>query len=377
MSSILCPECGTKISDKATTCPHCGFIGNESLLPISIQATHEPIPFFQYDIEGWNPAHHMSVLSVEDNKILFRHFGNWESIQAVAPGVAKVIEDLAGKETIYVAKMDSFVKRLIDEGILRFTKSNTGEILPTIRDAKGFVHQVRLEKVELRPDLLQSLSHLQTQALVAQILAEIEYVGDAIRQIHVELQEDRLAMVDSTRDKLLHAQRIQDTRLRQVALLNAISSATDAKRILMRNFTNNLRYIADHSQKNTVEMLLDIKGQRDIDPKAADAFQALVSITDAVQIESEGFAILGEYEAAKECLYQFRDFIQMNKLGERDTLLELNSNVKQKQLQVVDEFIQIADRITNLTEIKLIDQQVSGTISLDKDVANEKKVQEG
>ncbi len=124
-------------------------------------------------------------------------------------------------------------------------------------------------------------------------------------------------------------------------------------------------------------MLLDIKGQRDIDPKAADAFQALVSITDAVQIESEGFAILGEYEAAKECLYQFRDFIQMNKLGERDTLLELNSNVKQKQLQVVDEFIQIADRITNLTEIKLIDQQVSGTISLDKDVANEKKVQEG
>ena len=25
MSLILCPECGTKISDRATKCPHCGF----------------------------------------------------------------------------------------------------------------------------------------------------------------------------------------------------------------------------------------------------------------------------------------------------------------------------------------------------------------
>ncbi|MFU0517418.1 MULTISPECIES: zinc ribbon domain-containing protein [Gardnerella] len=25
MSRILCPGCGTKISDKATNCPHCGF----------------------------------------------------------------------------------------------------------------------------------------------------------------------------------------------------------------------------------------------------------------------------------------------------------------------------------------------------------------
>ena len=44
-----------------------------------------------------------------------------------------------------VAKMDSYVKELIDKGIYRFTIDKQGEILPTIRDADGFVKQVRLE----------------------------------------------------------------------------------------------------------------------------------------------------------------------------------------------------------------------------------------
>lgn len=41
MSLILCPECGTKISDKARICPHCGFMSDDNLRPISEQDTYE------------------------------------------------------------------------------------------------------------------------------------------------------------------------------------------------------------------------------------------------------------------------------------------------------------------------------------------------
>lgn len=79
MSLILCPECGTRISDKATTCPHCGYISENSSLPISLQDKYEIIPRFEYDIVEWNPnGTSLSIYCDEDNKNLIQYFGKWE-----------------------------------------------------------------------------------------------------------------------------------------------------------------------------------------------------------------------------------------------------------------------------------------------------------
>jgi hypothetical protein len=88
------------------------------------------------------------------------------------------------------------------------------------------------------------------------------------------------------------------------------------------------------------------KGEKDISRKAIDAFQALVYITNSVQTECEGYAMLGEYEPCKECLEEFKSFILENRLNERDTLLLLNENSSQKRIEVVDQFTDIAARIT-------------------------------
>ncbi len=137
---------------------------------------------------------------------------------------------------------------------------------------------------------------------MAQILDEIEYVGDAIREIHIELQNDRLAMAESSRDKLKQAWMIQDAKLRKIALLGVVNSATDAKRILMRNFTQNMYHIMEHSHKSDLQRILSPKSEKDISPKAIVAFQSLVYITNIVQTECEGYAMLGEYEPCRECL---------------------------------------------------------------------------
>lgn len=347
MSLILCPECGTKISDKVNTCPHCGYASADCSRPISEQDTYELAPTFSYDIEEWQPNNgQLSVVAIEDNRSLVQYFGSWKNIKHKMPAIANVIQQMAKKEDILVAKMDDYVKKLIEKGVYRFTIDKQGEILPTIRDAEGIVKQVRLEKMTVSPEVANSMNNLATHAAMAQILDEIEYVGDAIRGIHIELQNDRIALAESARDKLRFAARIQDTKLREIAILNAVGAATEAKRVLMRNFSENLQFISNNSDKNDVQLLFEGKRGRDIPQKVSNSFQDLVAITNSVQAECEGYAMLGEFESSKESLLQFRNFIIENKLDNRDTLLLLNENTPQKKIPVVNEFMLISERIT-------------------------------
>ncbi|WP_423737090.1 zinc ribbon domain-containing protein [Bifidobacterium longum] len=42
---IMCPDCGTSISDKALTCPYCGYAGNDPATPIADQSIgYEVVP---------------------------------------------------------------------------------------------------------------------------------------------------------------------------------------------------------------------------------------------------------------------------------------------------------------------------------------------
>ena len=270
------------------------------------------------------------------------------------PAIADVIQQMAKKENILIAKMDKYVKELIDRGVYRFTIDKQGEILPTIRDSEGIVKQVRLEEMSLSPELANSMNNLAIHATMAQILDEIEYVGDAIRGIHIELQNDRIALAESARDKMKFAAKIQDTKLREIAILNAIDAATEAKRVLMRNFSENLQFITDNSEKNDVQLLFEGKKGRDIPQKVSDSFQDLVAITNSVQAECEGYAILGEFESSKESLLQFKNFITENHLDDRDTLLLLNENTPQKKIPIVNEFMLISERITDFDASNMI-----------------------
>lgn len=361
MSLILCPECGAKISNRAKQCPHCGFESADSTRPISEQDKFEMYPTFEYDIEGWQAnSRDLCVISYEDNKSFVSHFGRWKTIQFEFPAIAEVIFSMAQKEHIMAVKMDSYIKDLIAKGIYRFSIDKQGEILPTIRDGKRIVKQVCLENRSFSPTLTQSFNNLLIHATITQILDEIEFVSETIRGIHIELQNDRLAMAESARDKLKQVIKIQDSKLREKALLNVISSATDAKRALMRNFSQNLLYVQEHYQKKSLK-------KTDSATKSVDALQALVAITNAVQIECEGYAILGEYESCKVCLEEFKGFIIDNRLNKRDTLVMLNESHPIDKKDIVNQFVDISKRIASFDTSSQIENHIHDLLSVNKE----------
>lgn len=364
MGLILCPECGSKISDRAVTCPNCGFQGADSARPISEQCKFEEVPVFRYEIaEEQSNDDLLPVISYEDNRKLVKYFGNWEIIQNQLPAIADVISAMAEKDHIMAAKMDGYVKHLIDKGVYRFVLDKNGEILPTIRDAEGFVKQVRLVDMQIAPNIGPALNDLTTQAAMAQILSEIEEVGNAIRNLHVELQNDRLAMAETAKDQLQQAMKIQDANLRQTAILNVINSATAAKRTLMRNFSQGLHQIVEYSNKSDLEMLLSHSETKEMNSKAVDAFQSLVAITSSVKMECEGYALLGEYDACKECLTEFKVFIEENKLEDRDTLLLINESTSQEHIDDVDKFSEIAVKISEFNPEGRLDVTMGGLLT--------------
>ena len=230
MSLILCPECGTKISTKALVCPYCGYSSQNPSLPISEQENYEVLPTLVYEIEQWNPEKNdFPIASFEDNRNLVQFFSSFKNIQSVLPDLAEIIKTMATDNSVMIAKIDPFIKKMIENGTFTFAIDKSGEILPTIRDSSGFVKQVRLEKTYLNPNITQTISNLNTHIAMAQILEELDFVGNAIQELHIEMQNERIARAESAREKLLQAFAIQNTRLREVAVMTIINAATEEK----------------------------------------------------------------------------------------------------------------------------------------------------
>ena len=68
--------------------------------------------------------------------------------------------------------------------------------------------------------------------------------------------------------------------------------------------------------------------------------------------------MLNQNEASMICLEQFREFIDTNKLNERDTLLAINSHLpaESKMPDMVDQFEDLASRISALDGASQLDR---------------------
>ena len=350
MNLIMCPECNFNISKKAIFCPHCGYVkSNMSKSLPTANTNNEIIPIFKYEIEdiGFEDDVYQ-IISFDDNKNIIEELGSWDKLQKDAPAIAEVITEMAKEEKELVVKMDDYIKKLIKKGVYRFSIDSNGEILPTIRNAKGIVKQVRLENKMINSQAKNSFHNLVLQAAMSKIIDEIKNLNESIEELHTELQNDRIAVAESAIDKMEQALQIKRKDLRETSILNAISTATDAKRTLMRNFLQTLDNALNDYKKNNFEIFKEKKSAKESSNMANEAFQSLVIITNMLQLEFKGYSMLGEVDAANEVLVQFKKFIDKNKLGDKNTLLKLNGVTKEKREKITYDFVEISNKIEAL-----------------------------
>lgn len=346
MGLVYCPECGTKISDKASVCPFCGFRSSARNLPMV--ASKKPLNHIQWETNSLaSEFDQVFPISTIQNNNLNIIFGRAEHLSKVAPAFFGAIKSLFPK-TIKVAEINHHLQRMIDQGDFKFLTDKSGEILPTIFGEKSIVAQVRLKDLVLTPDLGPSIVDLQMQIALAQVINEIHDVQKSIANLHSELQNNRLALAESAWQQLQQATQISDTRVREMKLLSILDSATDAKCILFKEFTRGKIFFDERKNKKWSRKLFDKKAQVSGDANSTEIFTSLLAITKTVQVETTVYCLLGEQNAARLSLKQFSDFISTNALDNRNTLLTINSFSASNRKKLIDNFMDIQQKVEAL-----------------------------
>lgn len=343
-----CPSCGTCVAETATICPYCGFQGADSSQPICLQGDFHPVPIVPCEIVMDDGRSHRIRLPDRDNANLFSHLTDWKWLSSMIPALAETLESMFGGTVHLEAKFPEHIMRMIEEGKLHFLTDKNGEILAEVFDERNKIYkQVRLEEVVVNDALLPSLQHLEMQAAIAMALAKIDQVDRAVRQLGEEIQQDRLARVDAAFDMFHQACYIEGIRDRNEYLREALNEATRAKASLVRNFMQQ-------------ERLLKKGGTKKSDA-ALRAVQDLVAITNAVNVQTQSHAVLGEQAAAMYCLRDFSRFIETHNLNDEDTLLKLVGSVQHQNRpnDLADKFLQVSTSVEKVVRSFELGETVS------------------
>ena len=172
MAMIMCPDCGTSISDKALTCPYCGYAGNDPATPIADQSIgYEVVPRIKMSIERWDPksrslTEETSEMPIQARRAVARWLGSlkdWESLQVVAPALVGFVKEFLGDDKVrMVADLPAEIMRMVKEGRLRFRPDSEARIMPFVYDDKGIYKQVRLNMETVPPDVTNAMRQLET-----------------------------------------------------------------------------------------------------------------------------------------------------------------------------------------------------------------------
>lgn len=356
MAMIYCPECGSRISEKAITCPRCGFVATEALVPISsLPSAKMPTTLIVPEARVFSDGG--TLISPEENRHLVDFLANAKMMHRLAPGIYDAIDKMMGLgEVKYVADFSQAAMELMDKGELLFSvEKKTGELLPQLRSVEtGRVYEkARIHIEDVPVDVMPSITALQTQVMMAEIMGRIESVAANVEALRLEAQADRIAAAESAWQQLQQAVHIKDARLRELKMLDIATKATDARCQLEGNFRTNLSIAKGR------------KGRaKDWGQAANTAMVDLSIISLSARTEYAAYCLLGEEDAAHAALGQLKDFIRVNKLANRDTLRLINSYSSDNRDHIVRDFHAIAKGIN---QIEVTAQESPNTLPVNEE----------
>lgn len=160
MAMATCPECGTRISDKAKRCPYCGCVSEDALMPLSAmppatQPTKVIIPQASVFDNGIN------LLKPEDNAKIVEFLTDAERMAQFAPVIYEAIMKTIGRsENKYAADFSKKAEELMKKGELVFSvERKSGELLPQLRrvDNGQVYEKARIHTEDVPKDMLPTV----------------------------------------------------------------------------------------------------------------------------------------------------------------------------------------------------------------------------
>ena len=332
MSMFNCPECGTKISDKAKICPYCGFNLAET-------EKYQVLPKLDFKLYSQNNDNFVDIaLSKQLNDEILNIFANAENLAKMAPSFFDSVMSLFPK-TIKVADINPRIQELLDKGIYRFVQDEkTGQNLAVLFKDGKVAEWIRFKDIKITPNLASSLAMFTIQLSITQIVEEVNKLNKNIELVRKEMYNDRLARNDSVLQQFKQVEQINDTRLRNQMFVNIISAATNSRCELIKTFKERLNTI---NENNGV-----FGDQNKINTASYEIFECLDKIIQTVFVSTQAYSLMGEQDSAIVVLNQFKDFLHQNKLDDKNTLLSINSetNINNKEYE---KFINKFDKLQN------------------------------
>ena len=131
--------------------------------------------FFELS-NNWQLQNGDQFLSTAQKEQAYRILSDVNEMQRVAPSLYGIISNMAKEDHVLIAKLDQYTEKLVKEGKLWFSVDKNGELLPTVRNSKHIVKQVRLTEWKKQPTVgnPQFVTDIYTQLVLTKILHEVK-----------------------------------------------------------------------------------------------------------------------------------------------------------------------------------------------------------
>ena len=201
-------------------------------------------------------------------------------------------------------------RKLLD-GSLGLLGRKSGEILAEVRDpeSKKIVGKLNLKEVDLTPELAQARALYAMQMQMAQISKDINAMAEAIEEVRQGQQDDRIAIANACKQKLIQARYIKNPSLREKLYLQVISDAENSRNQLMLNQMTTIKFI-ENIPKSGWQKLISNPDTKEVDEKLNYLMDGLNTINMVSLVAIMAYYELGEREAALASFGYFRDFIK-------------------------------------------------------------------
>lgn len=201
-------------------------------------------------------------------------------------------------------------RKLLD-GSLELLRRKSGELLAEVRDpeSKKIVGKVNLKEVDLTPELAQARALYAMQMQMAQISKDINAMAEAIEEVRQGQQDDRIAIANACKQKLIQARYIKNPSLREKLYLQVISDAENSRNQLMLNQMTTIKFI-ENMPTSGWQKLISNPDTKEVDEKLNYLMDGLNTINMVSLVAIMAYYELGEREAALVSFGYFRDFIK-------------------------------------------------------------------